>query len=286
MRAPEPLPLSESWSRRLFAEIVARPEESVDLGEAVLLIACEEYPNLDVPSYMARLDLLAASLRDRLGPGGDPLGLVLGINRYLFVEQGFRGNVEDYYDPRNSYLNDVLDRRVGIPISLSTVYLEVARRLGLKVHGVGLPGHFVVRIEFPHGGLLVDPFHAGEILTNRDCQKRLDRIYGGGVTLEPRMLAPRGTKHILARTLRNLKVIHTKAGNHVRALGIVDLLLGLNPESTTEVRDRGLLYSSLECYSFAARDLETYLALAPTSPEAPALKEKIADLRHKAARLN
>jgi regulator of sirC expression with transglutaminase-like and TPR domain len=278
--------VTEPWSRRLFAEIVARPEESVDLGYAVLLIACEEYPDLDVTAYMQRLDGLATTLREKLGPGGDPLGLVLGLNRHLFVEEGFRGNVEDYSDPRNSYLNDVLDRRVGIPISLSTVYMEVARRLGLTVHGVGLPGHFVVRIEFPRGALLLDPFHRGEILTARDCQKRLDRIYGGGVTLEPHMLAPRGSKYILARTLRNLKVIYSKAGNHERALGIVNLLLGLNPESTTEVRDRGLIYASLECYAFAARDLEAYLALAPTSPEAPALRERVVDLKKRAARLN
>jgi regulator of sirC expression with transglutaminase-like and TPR domain len=278
--------VTEPWSRRLFAEIVARPEASVDLGEAVLLIACEEYPDLDVPSYVARLDSLAASLQDRLRGAGDPTKIVQELKEYLFGEQGFRGNVEDYYDPRNSFLNDVLDRRKGIPISLCTVYLEVARRLGLSVQGVGLPGHFIVRIDLGGTGLLVDPFHGGEILTPQACQDRIDRIYGGKVVLEPGMLTPCGTKHILGRTLRNLKAIYTKAGNHTRALGILNLLLRLNPESPIDMRDRGLLYSDLDCYSLAVQDLESYLTIAPAAPEVAVLRARIADLRRKAARLN
>ncbi|HWX24229.1 MAG TPA: tetratricopeptide repeat protein [Vicinamibacteria bacterium] len=278
--------MTESWSRRLFSEMVARPDEAVDLAEASLLIACEEYPDLDVPGYLSRLDAMAVLLRNRVGEGADPSDLVAALRRYLFEEEGFKGNSQEYYDPRNSFLNDVLDRKVGIPITLSTLYMEIARRAGLPVHGVGLPGHFIVRVELPGGGLLVDPFHGGEPLTARDCQKRLDRIYGGKVALESRMLASCGRKHILARTLRNLKAIYLKAEDRSRALGIVSLLLRLDPQSPEDLRDRGLLHDALDCYALAASDLEAYLTLVPSAHEAEKLRERITDLRRRAARLN
>src|SRR5438445_11102873 len=160
--------------------MVARPEASVDLAEASLLIAGEEYPGLDPAPYLGRLDELGAHLRRRAGDAGAD-ALVPELNRLLFEEEGFRGNTVDYYDPRNSFLNDVLDRRTGIPISLSTVYMAVGRRAGVPVQGVGLPGHFVVRVTTAGGEALVDPFHDGAVLTLEDCQERLDRIYGGKV---------------------------------------------------------------------------------------------------------
>ena len=257
----------------------------MDLARASLLIACEEYPGLDVGGYLARLDSMADALRTRVGESADPSDLVIALRRYLFEEEGFKGNSEEYYDPRNSFLNDVLDRKVGIPISLSTLYMEVARRTGLPVQGVGLPGHFIVRVELPGGGLLIDPFHGGEPLTAKDCQKRLDRIYGGRVALESRMLASCGRKHILARTLRNLKAIYLKASDRQRALGIVCLLLRLNPLSPEDLRDRGLIYDALDCYALAAGDLEAYLNLVPSGSDTKKLRERISDLERKAARL-
>lgn len=278
--------MTESLSRRLFAEMVSRPDEEVNLAEASLLIACEEYPHLDVSSYLLRVEGMAGALRQQVGTNSDGRDLVVSLRKYLFEELGFRGNTESYYDPRNSFLNDVLDRRVGIPISLSMVYMEVASRAGLKVQGVGLPGHFIVRVELPGGGLLVDPFHSGEPLTVRDCQKRLDRIYGGRLALEPSMLLPCPRKNILARMLRNLKSIYIKEEDNERALGIATLLLQLNPESREDLRDRGLLYSALDCYMLASEDLEAYIALAPASAEVERLREKIRDLRKRASRLN
>jgi regulator of sirC expression with transglutaminase-like and TPR domain len=287
MRAPFPVTdVNEPWSRRLFSEIVAKPEGSLDLGEAAFLIACEEYPDLDVPHYMARLDFMAASVRNRAPGDAAPTALLSELNRYLFEEQGFHGNAEDYYDPRNSFLNDVLDRRTGIPVTLSALYMEVGRRLGLGVRGVGLPGHFIVQVHLPSGVLLVDPFHGGSPLTWADCQKRLDRIYRGGLTLDQSMLEPMGTKEILARMLRNLKVIYSKSGNALRAVGVLSLLLRLDPGNLEDLRERGLLYAELECYALAAQDLELALVQGRAPEGARGLQAKIADLRMKAARLN
>jgi regulator of sirC expression with transglutaminase-like and TPR domain len=258
----------------------------VNLGEAALLIAAEEYPDLEVRDYLVRLDEMGWALRQRLDEEPRPERAVMALNRYLFREQGFRGNTKEYYDPRNSYLNEVLDRRTGIPITLSTVYMEVARRAGLDVEGVGLPGHFVVRIRTPGRPLLVDPFHAGTMLTEKDCQERLDRIFGGKVKIEPKMLRPCRHRDMLERILRNLKAVYIRDQDVQRALRVVDLLVRIQPGNAEDLRDRGILYAALDCYGLAARDLESYLALAPKAPDGEELGGRVVQLRQKAARLN
>jgi regulator of sirC expression with transglutaminase-like and TPR domain len=265
--------------------MVARPDADIDLAEASLLIAGQEYPDLEPGRYLARLDEMAAALGRRAGDARAEEA-VASLNRVLFEQEGFHGNTEDYYDPRNSFLNDVLDRRLGIPISLCTVYMEVGRRAGLPVEGVSLPGHFVVRLSSPAAPVLVDPFHGGARLTLEDCQRRLDRIYSGRLRLAPAMLAPCGRKSILSRMLRNLKGIYVKAGDHVRALRAVEMLRSLDPESAEELRDRGVLYAALDCFAAAAADLEGYLARRPQCAEAPQLAAKAAELRARAALVN
>jgi regulator of sirC expression with transglutaminase-like and TPR domain len=276
--------VTEPYHRRQLIDVVARPEEEVDLARASLLVACEEYPELEVDRYLQRLDAMAEGVRGRLGDS--PREAIAALNRVLFEEQGFKGNTREYYDPRNSFLNDVLDRRTGIPITLSTVYIAVGRRAGASVEGVGLPGHFVVRVSTPAGEALADPFNGGAVLTPEDCQERLDRIYGGRVKMAAGMLAPCPARAVLTRTVRNLKAIYTKAEDHERALRTAELLVLLLPGDVEEIRDRGIVYASLECYALAAADLETYLAATPQAPEADQLRARIAELRQKAARLN
>jgi regulator of sirC expression with transglutaminase-like and TPR domain len=266
-----------------FSRLVSGPDDAVDLAEASLVIASGEYPRLDVPRYLDALDRLGGEAHERLRGTADP---VPALNAYLFEEEGFRGNQDDYYDPRNSFLNDVIDRRTGIPITLSVVYMEVAHRAGLEFFGVGLPGHFLVRTGGLGATVLVDPFHGGAVLSEEDCQKRLDRVYDGRVRLEPGMLAPCARKGILTRMLRNLKAIYVKADDYHRGLRTMDLLLALDPGSAEDRRDRGLLHAAFDCYSLAAADLEAYLALAPAAPEASALLVKINEMRSLAARLN
>jgi regulator of sirC expression with transglutaminase-like and TPR domain len=272
--------------RSRLEEILARPDREVNLAEAALLVAAEEYEDLDVRSYLVRLDEMGVALKRRLEEEPRPERAIMALNRYLFQEQGFRGNNEQYYDARNSYLNEVIDRRTGIPITLSTVYMEVARRAGLEVEGVGLPGHFVVRVQMPSRALLVDPFHGGQLLTERDCQERLDRIFDGKVKLEPKMLLPCRRKDMLERILRNLKAIYLRDQDKDRALRVVDLLVRIQPGSAEDLRDRGVLYAALDCYGLAARDLESYLALAPSGKDAEELAARVAQLKQQAARLN
>jgi regulator of sirC expression with transglutaminase-like and TPR domain len=211
---------------------------------------------------------------------------VLSLNRYLFTQEGFRGNEADYYDPRNSFLNDVIDRKMGIPISLSALYMEVGRRGGIVVEGISFPGHFLVKAGDMQDQILVDPFHSGALLTADDCQRRLDRVYGGKVRLEASMLAAVGPRQMLARMLRNLKTIYLRAEDYVRALRALDLLLILEPASAEDLRDRGLVYAALDCYGAAAHDLERYLGLVPEAPEAAKIVTKIAELKRRAARLH
>ncbi len=270
----------------LFADVVSRSDPEIDLARAALLIAHAEYPDLDTGPYLDRLDALGGSVQRRLGQAPCLEDARAAVNGLLYEDEGFRGNTRDYYDPRNSFLNDVLDRRTGIPISLSAVYIEVARRAGVGVEGVSLPGHFIVRLLTPEGGMLVDPFHAGVRLSEGDCQKRLDRIYDGKMKLDKAMLASCGSRAMLARMLRNLKVIYVKRGDLQRAVCIVDMLLAATPGASEERRDRGLLYAGLDCYAWAVRDLEGYLAEHPDAKDKAAVQAKIADMHRKAKRLN
>ena len=272
--------------RRVFARLVSRPEPAIDLAEAALLIAKEEYPDLEVTQYLARLDCLADELRDRGDGTGDPHRLIVGLGDYLFREQGFRGNADDYYDPRNSFLNEVLDRRMGIPITLSTIYMEVARRLGVRLHGVGMPGHFLVKYVGPDEEIVIDPFGGGAIVSPADCQRILDRISGGKLALEPRFLSALGTRQILARMLTNLKVIYFNSEAYAKALSMVERLLILDPHAATEVRDRGLLSSQLKRYRQAMADLEQYLTLAPAAEDAEVIRDHLRSIRQRVASQN
>lgn len=278
--------VSESAARRRFGMLVAQPEGAIDLAEAALLIACEEYPDLDLAACRAQLQELGEAARVRVAREAAVKDKAKALSGLLFDELGFRGNSDHYYDPRNSFLNDVLQRRLGIPISLSAVYIEVGRRAGLSVEGVGLPGHFIVRVAGQEEAALVDPFHGGTLLTPVDCQRRLDRIFEGKLKLDDGMLRPCGTRQILTRMLYNLKGIYVQAQDHLRALGVVELLLLLEPSGHEELRDRGLLYAALDCYGLAIRDLVDYLERAPRVPEAQDLRTTIETLRAQQARVN
>jgi regulator of sirC expression with transglutaminase-like and TPR domain len=277
---------AEPRSRQRFAALLARPEDAIDLAEAALLIACEEYPELEPATYLERLDAMGAAMAARLSAGSAAEAAAATLADFLFREEGFHGNTEAYYDPRNSFLNDVLDRRTGIPITLSAVYMEVARRAGLPVVGVGLPGHFVVKLVGSDREVIVDPFHEGTLLSEAQCQARLDRIFAGRVKMEPRMLEAVSPRQILERMLRNLKAIYVKEQDHPRALAVLELLLVLGPGSLEDLRDRGLVYAALDCYGLALRDLEAVAARGGKAKRTPELLSAIDALRHQAARVN
>ncbi len=273
-------------AREAFGRALALPEPDLDLGRAALLIARGEYPRLDVEHYLARLDAMADSLRTEMALEKDPARRVALLSRFLFVTEGFRGNADQYYDPRNSFLNDVLDRKLGIPITLSTVYMELGWRLQLPLVGVGFPGHFLVKYVLRDGEILIDPFHRGAVLTEADCRRRLEAMTEGAMPFQPEHLRPVTKRQILARTLTNLKQIYLRARNFPKALGIMDLVLVVSPAEAAEVRDRGLLLSQTGRLGAALRDLERYLALAPEAEDAETVKEHMAGIRRRMASMN
>jgi regulator of sirC expression with transglutaminase-like and TPR domain len=275
------LSLDESPARRRFAELVARP--AIPLAEAALAIAQEEYPDISASAYLRRLDEFASSVDARLPSRRNAAAILRALRAVLFEEGGFRGNAEAYYDPRNSFLNEVLDRRLGIPISLSALYIEVASRVGLTVQGVGFPGHFLVKHVAGQREVFIDPFRGGEVFSAEDCAVRLQQVAPGRV-LDPRYLDAVSTPQILRRMLHNLQRIYSELGDHVRALWVVDRLLLLAPEDLAARRDRGLLEARLGGTAAALSDLEAYLAREPGAPDADALRELVARLKSRGAR--
>lgn len=262
-----------------FSQAVQRPDDVIDLGRAVLAIAHAEYPDLDIESYVVRMDRLAAAARDRSGGEADPFRLIAAINYTLFKIEGFRGNQDDYYDPKNSFLNEVMERKRGIPITLSVLYIEVARRVGLNVHGVGFPGHFLVKHVGQEEEIVIDPFHQGEVRSLDELEDMLDGLYGGKVPFQPEFLFPVSKKQILKRMLNNLKAIYLRQGDFLKSLSVIERLVILEPNSAEEIRDRGLLYLRLECFPRALEDLESYLRFAPYADDAPEIREQAVSLK-------
>ena len=267
-------------ARRRFAALVTRPRAPIDLGRAALLIAAEEAPPVCVARYLSLLDEMGAQARTRIDQNQD--SPVATLNQYLFEELGFAGNRHHYYDPHNSLLHYVLERRTGIPITLSVVYMEVGRRAGIPVEGVGLPGHFIVRAG---DAVLVDPFN-GRIIDEDTCQQRLDMNYGGQVPLGEEHLRATPARDILVRLLRNLKTIYAQAQLFGRALAVVERILLLSPQTPDEHRDRGILLAQQKRLPEAILELQNYLRLAEQSPDGDRVREELKKLQIQLAMLN
>lgn len=273
------------------------------LAQAALAIARIEYPRLEGGPYLQQLDVMGEAARLRIGRQMDetgdasPLASVTALNAYLFEDQRFIGNRDRYEDPRNSCLNEVLDRRTGIPITLSLVYIEVGRRAGLPVEGVNFPGHFLVRLpadmtETP-GCVIIDPFHAGALLSERDCRRLLQKHVGAEVAFSRSLLAPATRTQIVARMLLNLKRTYVHMRSFPQARDVTELLLAVTPSALSELRDRGLLAYHLNDMTGALRDLQTYLKLTSmsemdkeTRDEHQQIWEHVKTLRRRIAGLN
>jgi len=262
-------------------------DERIDLLRAALAVARTHYPDLEVESYIRRLDHLAARVRAPISKVGDAAETIAAINQVLFVEEGFAGNQEDYYDPRNSFLNQVLDRKLGIPITLALVYMEVGRRVGLPLLGVGMPGHFLLKHYDPDGrAMIIDPFHRGVLLSEQDCQRRLKQIYGDQVTLQPGSLATVNRRQMLTRMLNNLKNIFVSVRDFRKALGIVDLVLAIYPRSPEDVKQRAVLHYNLGQLSRALGDFEDYLKMSPEASDADDIRQVTVAIRRNLAAMN
>ena len=241
-----------------FGDMAQAPDQEIDVARAAFLISATEYPNLDIDGQGELLDSLAAGASRRLGDGQGDLFLLNTLAEYLFDEVGFKGNQEDYYNPENSFLNQVLSRRLGIPITLSLLCSEVGKRIGIPLVGIGMPGHFLLRHE-KAGDLFLDPYNRGILLSVDECAQRLNDVSRGGIAWDPAFLAPVGNRDFVARILRNLKGIYLNGADHGRAFRIMDLLVALLPSEARERRDRGLHHFELEHWEQAKEDLHHYL---------------------------
>jgi len=277
-----------------FAELLARDEAEIDLARACLMVAEDAYPGLDIDGYLGEIERFAVRLRGRLAPEDGAEERVAALNRFLFDELGFSGNADHYYDPRNSYLNEVLDRRTGIPITLSVLYMEIGRRIGLALEGVSFPGHFLVRLRLRGAMLVLDPFTGGDALSEADLRERLQRVIPeggtGGIPIAElpldQFLEPASKRQILARLLRNLKGIYRESDRPQRLLEVLNRILIVSPESNGSLRERGLLYQRLECYRAALKDLQDYSALEPEAPDIDDVRAIVLELSARCARLN
>jgi regulator of sirC expression with transglutaminase-like and TPR domain len=271
--------------RSRFAKVIALPDERINLAEAALLIAATEYPRLDVAAYLEKLDRIADVARDHIAFAVDASDYISALNTTLFEDYGFKGNLENYYDPRNSYFNEVIDRRTGIPITLSVLYIEVARRIGFAVEGVGMPGHFIVRHQDAEKTIYIDPFNGGRVLGERGFEELVAKSSGGRKKLQPEHLLPVTKRQILTRMLANLLGIYARS-DHRRALAIIERILLIQPDSPTHIRDHGLLLALVGRAPQALAELERYLKMEPDAADAELIREQIKTIKKDRAKLN
>lgn len=255
-----------------FYQEINQPEDKIDLAKASLYFSQAEYPHLDIQKYLDILDEIAHDIEVQLSPERYPLKVVQAINQYLFKRLKFRGNKKNYYDPNNSFLHQVIDHKLGIPISLSVIYLAIAQRLDFPMVGIGMPGHFLIRPEFEDVGIFVDAYNQGEVLFAEDCQARLDQNYQQQLKLDPRWLAPISKKQILTRMLNNLKLIYLHRRELDKALSTMSSMIKISPDNFSEIRDRGLLYYQIKRWGEAITDLEYFLKVVPNSDDAPMIE--------------
>jgi regulator of sirC expression with transglutaminase-like and TPR domain len=262
-------------------------DEGVDILRAALTFARVEDPQLDIEHYVRRVVELSARVTKRIQDPDDPAQIISALNVVLFQEEMFRGNTVDYYSPRNSFLHDVLDRRLGIPITLALVYMEVARRVSFQLFGVGMPGHFLLKHYDVDGrSILIDAFERGSIVSEEDCRQKLDSIYSGQLALQPEFLLPVTRRQMLTRMLNNLRSVYLSQRDFRRAVQIVDLILVIYPRSPEDMKQRAVLRYNLDNYRGALSDFDEYVKMSPDASDAEEIRQTALSLRRSMAMMN
>jgi len=273
----------------IWDRLAGMPDAGIPLLRTALLVARDEYPDLDIAGYEAELERHARSLAERIEGLGEPHLQLSALNHYLYRDQGFSGNHGDYYDPRNCYINDVLDRKLGIPITLAVVQIELAQRVGVPLEGVSFPGHFLVRMPMDDGLVVLDPYLQGRSIDVDELRQRARPHFGGQDIDDQELLTilePASHRSILSRILRNLKVVYSEREDWDKALRCADRLVRVNPELADERRDRGLLYLQVGHRSAAREDLGRYLTLRPQAEDADTVRTALIDASGRVDRLN
>ena len=248
-------------------ELLRAGSADVPLDVAALQIASIEYPDTQIEPYLVLLDSHATEFGERITRRTSGEEFVRQLNEYLFEELGFEGNSNDYYDPANSCLNEVLTRRLGIPITLALVYIEIGRRLGREIHGIGLPGHFVVQYDGRDFQALIDPFHGGQLRTEEECFEMAREATGMPLADDPSLIQPVSKRHIAIRMLNNLRAIYFQRQQPERAIRVLNLLIEADPTSAEEYKQRAICLSQSDRFDEARSDLELYLRLAPNAKD-------------------
>jgi regulator of sirC expression with transglutaminase-like and TPR domain len=262
-------------------------DERVDLLRAALTFARIEDPQLDIEHYVRRVDGLGKRVAIKIQDPDDPAQIITALNEVLFQEEMFRGNTVDYYSPRNSFLHLVLDRALGIPITLALVYMEVARRVSFQLFGVGMPGHFLLKHYDVDGrAILIDVFERGSIVTEEDCRQKLDSIYSGQLALQPEFLLPVTRRQMLTRMLNNLRSVYLSQRDFRRAVQIVDLILVIYPRSPEDVKQRAVLRYNLDDYRGALNDFDEYVKMSPDASDVEEIRQTALSLRRSMAMMN
>jgi regulator of sirC expression with transglutaminase-like and TPR domain len=266
-------------NRHQFQEMMQRPDAEIDLARTALIVAAENDPTLDVDEEMARLDRWAQELARRIDPAWNNLQRLARLRTFMYEELGFKGDVRGYYSPANSLLHSVMSRRLGIPLTLSIVFMEIGWRIGVPFEGVGFPGHFLVRLTGEPGDLLLDPYDHGTSVHEEDCRRMIELTTGGMVPYDPSMIRSLGKRAMIARLLFNLKVACLKAHDDPGALSAIERLLLLHPDDPPEMRDRGLLLYRMDRYREARASLEAYLRHRPDALDREVIERHLAALQ-------
>jgi regulator of sirC expression with transglutaminase-like and TPR domain len=276
-------------ANQALRELAALPDAAIDLPRGALLVSALLQPELDPDLHLRRLESLTIAAVSAVDRGAPLTERIRALNRFLYLQEGFVGNLDDYYDPRNSFLDQVLERRTGIPITLALVYVEVARQVGIPAFGVGFPGHFLVRVGQGDTTLVLDPFAQGASLGEEDLDQRLAEVYGEGaltIRANPALLRAATRRETLVRILANLKAIYVRRGEMDRALTAVDAILTLTPDSADDLRDRGLLYRELGYAPAAAADLRRFVEVSDNGEEIAAMQPILDELEAGSLRLH
>jgi regulator of sirC expression with transglutaminase-like and TPR domain len=260
-------------------ELLVGESEQAPLDIVALQLAAIEYPEVPVEPFLLLLDSHARELEERIDENTPGPEFIQTMNRYLFEELGFRGNADDYYNPANSCLNEVLTSRTGIPITLSLLYMEVSRRLDRTVLGIGLPGHFVVQYYDDEFTAFIDPFNGGRILFDVECLGLAKEVTGVDVSRNPDVLRPVSKRHIVIRMLNNLRAAYFRRQNPSKAIHVLDLLIEGMPDSPEEYKQRGICLAQQQQFKAASRDLNAYLRLAPDAPDRAQIEAQLARIK-------
>ena len=278
MRRSDPSPSHRELIEE-FALLLRQDEAHLDLAKGALTLCKLEFPQLTIRSYLEKIDQIGSIIKERIRPNPNPSRIAAAINQVLFEELRFSGNTEDYYNPRNSFLNEVLDHRVGIPMTLSILFMELARKFNLQVEGINFPSHFLVKYREGEKDVYLDVFNKGRTLSESDFQSILDQVYGGKIAFNPHFLAPANKRQILLRMLNNLKQIYLTSHDYRKALTVVEMMLTVQPDQLSDMRDKGILEYHLRMYEEAFRDLQLYISKAPDAGDADIIMNLIDQIR-------